>query len=76
MDMKRVNPGDRVSARTAEGDWVTLRALGGAQPGQDFEIVWVCDEGAWEAAGPETDDRIPWPAAELRPLASGGDRDD
>src|SRR2546423_4229208 len=59
-----VGPGDRVRARTAEGDWVTLRALTSAQPGQDFPIVWVSEDG-WEKANDsdaQNMSRIPWPA--------------
>lgn len=53
-------------AFTATQQWIPLRAASTVERGQDFPVVWVCDDAAWEAAGgarPEA--AIPWPAESI-----------
>ena len=69
MATTTIRPGERVLARTALDEWVKMRAITGIVPGQDFPLVWVCDEQEWQASqaehrAPRGD---PWPADEVRP---------
>lgn len=69
-----IQRGSRVEVRTATGELVTMRALGGPSQGRDFAVVWVCLEDDWVAAsdydGLVDVPGIPWPAefvSELQP---------
>lgn len=60
MTIKR---GDLLRATTASGETVSMRALGGPQPGHLFEVVWVATEAEWDRAQHDGDepDGLPWP---------------
>lgn len=62
--------GTRVEVVTALGERVVMRALGGPEPGHDFEVVWVATEADFEEAerGGRDPDGIPWPSDALRVL--------
>ncbi len=71
--MTSIKKGDVVSARTAEDQWVTLRAASGVTKGLDFPVVWLMEEERWAAAAASDDPRktaIPWPVEDVR--AEGG----
>jgi len=62
-----IQPGDRVRAFTAAHEWIALRAVTTVERGQDFPIVWVCDDNDWESAGDGSrpEGAIPWPAESI-----------
>lgn len=72
--VEAIQPGDKVLAQSAYGDWLTRRATSTAVPGHDFAVVWVCPEDEWEAAQREgrNPDVDPWPAESVKPFASVG----
>ena len=53
------------SRRTVE--WIPLRAVTTVERGQDFPVVWVCDDEEWESAtdGCRPEGAIPWPAESI-----------
>ncbi len=59
-------------ARTADNQWITLRAATGIEPGRDFAVVWLLEEERWEQAVAEHQDArksaLPWPAEDVQPL--------
>lgn len=68
-----IQPGDRVRALTAKQQWIPLRAVTPVESGQDFPVVWVCDEAAWEAAaGERPQAAIPWPAESIEETSDDG----
>jgi hypothetical protein len=71
MGMNAVEPGDVVRARTADDQWVVLRATSAVTQGLDFPVVWVLDEERWAAAvsagrAPSVEG-TPWPAEYVVP---------
>ncbi len=67
-----ISRGDYLHVTTAGGEVVTVRALGGPEPGDRFPVVWVATEDDWDRA--QTDGielrGIPWPTeaiAEMTP---------
>jgi hypothetical protein len=56
-----------VLAHTALDAWVPLTAATSPQQGRDFQVVWLCEDDAWDqdANQPPTD-VIPWPVEEVR----------
>ncbi len=62
-----IQPGDHVRAFTASHEWIPLRALTKVERGQDFPVVWVCDDEDWESAtdGSRPEGAIPWPAESI-----------
>ena len=68
-----IRPGELVSARTALDEWIEMRAITGIVSGQDFPVVWVCDEREWSEALAEhrAPNGDPWPADELRSVEDG-----
>ena len=67
----QIVPGALVQVRTADDRLVSRRALSGIERGQDFLVVWVCQEQEWEMAHAENREPkgTPWPAEEVHPLA-------
>lgn len=63
MDLMDIEPGALLEARTAEGSYVRLRAVGRPTRGRDFPVVWVCTEEEYERAIASNDapDALPWP---------------
>lgn len=73
MEAQPIHPGDHLRARTATNDWISLRAVTGIEPGEDFQIVWVCKEVDWAAAQKaDPTKRLPWPADEVQLMNGGG----
>lgn len=70
MDPSTLLPGDRVLARNAFGQENERRAITGVMDGQDFLVVWICDDAEWTRAHNEGRDPegIPFPAEDVRPL--------
>jgi len=70
MDASTLQTGDRVLARNAFGQENERRAITPLTAGQDFPVVWICDEAEWERAQQEgrKPDGIPFPAEDVRPL--------
>ena len=66
-DRASIEPGDRVRAFTANREWIPLRAVTTVERGQDFPVVWVCDDEEWESAtdGCRPEGAIPWPAESI-----------
>jgi hypothetical protein len=68
MLMDEIKRGDQVLARTALGQRLSRRALGGVVMGKDFKVVWVCSEEEWQEA--QRQHREPqgwaWPAEDVQ----------
>jgi hypothetical protein len=67
MEIQR---GTLLACETADGGYVTMRALTPATQGLDFPVVWVCspeEYGSGEAAedGPRG---IPWPLSAVQAI--------
>jgi hypothetical protein len=62
-----IEPGNRVTVRSATGEKLGRRAVSTIEPGHDFAVVWVCREEEWEAAKAEDRDpeATPWPAEDV-----------
>ena len=62
-----IEPGNRVTVRSATGERLERRAVSAIEPGHDFAVVWVCREEEWEAAKAEGRDpeATPWPAEDV-----------
>jgi hypothetical protein len=60
---KQIEFGTPLSATTASGAKVMMRAIGTPEPGRDFPVVWVSTEEEFERAVREGDqpDALPWP---------------
>lgn len=59
--------GQAIKVRTAYGDRVPMRVVGGPELGHDFEIVWVCTDDDYNAShgNPSEEDLIPWPTSAI-----------
>jgi hypothetical protein len=66
----QLEPGTRVTTRTAFGTDVEQVAVTGVVQGADFLVVWVCSHDEWEAAsrGGRAPNAIPWPAEDVTPI--------
>ena len=62
-----IQPGARVTVRTALDDRALCRALTGVIRGKDFPVVYVCREENWLAASAEgrQPDGTPCPAQDV-----------
>ena len=58
-----IQPGARVSARTAFNEVVFMVAVSGPQAGLAFPVVWVCSQDEFDRATTAGDepDAIAWP---------------
>lgn len=65
MEHMSIEPGTRLLAHTALDEWVPLTAVSKPQQGQDFDVVWVCEDWEWDPAGPPAQGLIPWPVVEV-----------
>lgn len=65
----RINPGDRVFVRTANGETLERRALTGVVMGHDFQVIWVARPEEVEAAQMEgrEPEGTPWPVEDVEP---------
>jgi len=64
-----INPGIRVTARTADGQDLPRRAVSDVVEGEDFPVVWITTEDEWltaKANGTEPE-AWPWPAEDVQP---------
>lgn len=63
-----IRPGDRVGAVDAFGQENERRAITTVVEGDDFAVVWICDEEEWAAAEKEgrEPEGVPWPAEDVR----------
>jgi hypothetical protein len=59
--MNKLQPGTRVQAQNAFGDWIEKVATTGVVRGHDFPVIWV-------KPVEERGDPVPWPADAVRPL--------
>lgn len=66
MDIER---GTLLTATTASGTHVRLRALDQPTRGRDFPVVWVCTEQEF-ASGADGLVGIPWPLDAVEPVAA------
>ncbi len=68
--MNEIRPGQTVRVRTARGTWVEQIAATRVQPGDDFDVVLVCDADEWLAAMREErkPNSLPWPAEAVESL--------
>jgi hypothetical protein len=69
MSTAVIRPGTAVIVRSATGE-LHRRAVTGPVPGQDFTVVWLCDETEWDQAVAESRDptAAPWPVEDVRPV--------
>jgi hypothetical protein len=69
--MTQIQPGDLVTARTADGQFRRRRAITGVVDGLDFPVVWVCSPAEWDTAQAEgrQPEGLPWPAEDVEPAA-------
>lgn len=51
--MCEIVEGNRVFVRSADNRIIARRAVSGVVTGDDFLVVWVCQEDEWIAAGRE-----------------------
>jgi len=67
-----IRAGDIVTATTASGGEVRMRALGAPSPGRDFPVVWVATEDEFRRTRSNEDeaDGIPWPLAAITAVES------
>lgn len=67
MERSDIKPGTKVLAHTALDVWVPLTATAPPQQGRDFEVVWLCEDDAWDPAAIGAPEKvIPWPMEEVR----------
>lgn len=68
MATPEIQPGTRIQARDAFGQWNERRAISEVLPGEDFPLVWVCREDEWEAAHREQREPggVPFPLEDVR----------
>lgn len=74
LSLGSITPGMVLEARTAQGDWIRMRATGWPAPGRSFPVVWVCTEGDYaeaQATGEELRG-IPWPLEDVRKVDTDG----
>ena len=64
-----VAPGMRVVVHSSISGDLDRRATTGIEDGEDFPVVWVCKEEAWDElkAHGTKPDSVPWPAEDVRP---------
>ncbi|WP_344676884.1 hypothetical protein [Tessaracoccus defluvii] len=67
MDQIDLKPGMKVLAHTALDAWVPLTAATPSQQGRDFQVVWLCEDDAWDPDAKQPPANvIPWPIEEVR----------
>lgn len=73
--MNQFGHGDQLIVRNGRGRDIRCRAISGVMMGDDFPVVWACQEGEWEAAAVEDrpPEGAPWPAEDVR-LPREGDQ--
>jgi len=67
-----IHRGSRLLVRTALEAQLPVRALGPAEQGHAFKVVWVCREGEWERAQSEGRQPIAAPIPEVDVLRVDG----
>jgi hypothetical protein len=67
-----ITRGDVLEVETAMGTTVQMRALGAPGPGEDFAVVWVSTEEAWQSVleGSEDAGGLPWPVSAVHRVVS------
>lgn len=67
-----IQAGTLLECETADGTFVTMRALGPPEQGRDFRVVWVCTPEEYDSPGTHPEG-VPWPLSAVRALerASG-----
>ena len=66
--MLEIQPGDKVTVRSADNRRFPRRALTGVMEGDNFQVVWVCREDQWTGTIPQVlvDKGVPWPVEDVQ----------
>jgi len=67
--MTAIEPGSKVTTHTADGRGLPRVAVTGVVDGEDFPVVWVTSEEAWESANGTPPEAWPWPAEDVEAAA-------